>query len=472
MFADVESLARAYRAVIRAGKLSPRYLAYVAAFTDLYALFAPVVALGQRADDLLYRGWREREVRAPVYILASARSGTTLLHRLLCLDEPRFTHQKLYQTIFPAVSLYRAIEALVKLDGAAFGLAARAMDRIEKRAFRGFDGIHPMGLGDAEEDEALFVYPLLSPTLLMLFPFVDELDAARSIASLPAARRARLMEFYRDCLRRHLYAVGGDRTLLVKSVLAASRIDDLLETFPDARIIHLVRHPYESIPSSVSMLTRAWRAHSPEIATDGPEIRAFAQLMMSYYRIYAELEDRLPRDRFISMRYVDLVADPEASVRSIYERFGWTVSKELRERGSATATVASAASRASTRIASRSSGSRATTCAPARGPLRAVRLRALSGSARRRRRRRAGFRGSTRRRDSGPCGSTPVRPGSGSSTPRRSTSRRSPTRRTRRSGRVVLSQSQVNWKPPPSGTWNGGSWNTVVGSLQSQPGTS
>jgi hypothetical protein len=52
-------------------------------------------------DHVFFPGLRRQEVRAPVFIIAPPRSGTTLTQKLMALDSERFVHAKLYQTIFP-----------------------------------------------------------------------------------------------------------------------------------------------------------------------------------------------------------------------------------------------------------------------------------------------------------------------------------------------------------------------------------
>ena len=85
------------------------------------------------------------------------------------------------------------------------------------------------------------------------------------------------------------------------------RIKTLQRTFPDARFIHLVRHPAESIPSHVSVFYPTWIKHSPEIVRQfGPEeldeqvsdatIRFRAEMMLAVDeglgRLRAALEEK------------------------------------------------------------------------------------------------------------------------------------------------------------------------------------
>jgi hypothetical protein len=110
------------------------------------------------------------------------------------------------------------------------------------------------------------------------------------------------------------------------------RLETTLEAVPDARFVHVLRHPYEAIPSLLSMFTMPWWTHSPHLRRDGPEVRALAQMTVDYYRRMDRLEAELGSDRVITVRYEDLIADPEETVRQVYDRFEMVMGPELEAR--------------------------------------------------------------------------------------------------------------------------------------------
>jgi hypothetical protein len=61
--------------------------------------------------------------------------------------------------------------------------------------------------------------------------------------------KQRVMNFYKRCLQRHVYAYGGRKIYLSKSPSFSASVDSIYKTFPDARIIYLVRNPMEVVPS-------------------------------------------------------------------------------------------------------------------------------------------------------------------------------------------------------------------------------
>jgi hypothetical protein len=297
----------------------------------LYGTLWCLVALGRLLDHLFFPRFTRQEIREPIFIVGVPRSGTTFTQNLLCLDRERFAYFNLYQTIFPCVCYQRVFDLLRKLDGRS-GRFSRLARRVEQRFFGAWNHMHPLVFDRPEEDEGLFVYTFMTEAVYLLFPWVAELPEPGFADRLPAPARRRLMRYYRSCLQRHLYATGPQKTLLSKSTSFSGRVESMLETFPDARVIHLVRHPDACIPSHVSVFFPAWRAHSPEIAEDSPESRAYAQLAVDWYRSMYEKRHKFGEDRYICINYDELVGNPQATIARIYAHFGLQMSDAMRGR--------------------------------------------------------------------------------------------------------------------------------------------
>jgi hypothetical protein len=281
-------------------------------------------------DYLLFPSWNSTPVTAPIYILATPRSGTTFLHRMLCADQ-QFSWIKLYHTIFPSIALYKLFAALGKLDGKLGSPFQRLIAKLEGKAFGGWDGIHATGLAKSEEDEQYWVYSLMTPAALLLFPWLNQIEDLRFVDQLEEPRRQRLGQYYLKNLQRHAYATGSDKTLLAKNALAIGRLRTQLEVTPDMRIVHLVRHPYEAIASMISMFTVPWSVHSPEKVKDPAYTGQIATLLIEYYRYMLELQKELPADRYLEVRYEDLIAEPAEVVNRIYDQFGVPMSDEYQQ---------------------------------------------------------------------------------------------------------------------------------------------
>ncbi len=312
--------------------LSPRRASAFAAYLGIWDTFHRLMDASQRLDRRLFPQIAEQRVEAPVFIFANPRSGTTLLHRLMSLDDANFVSMRLFESIFPSAVWMKGFSKLDDIDREHLGGVLRKLvDAFDAKVFGDrWEDVHKLGLREAEEDECLFVYNLLTPTTMLLVPFVDEVRSQLFFDELPPEARGRCMDYYEGILKRLLFSRGGGRRYLNKNVFSIPRILTLHERFPDAKFLYLARHPYEVMPSFCNMFHSAWRTHSPEIAKDSPEVKALARVGYDYYLYAHECRKVLPKESFRVVRYDDLVANPKATVEAVYEWMGTSITPEFR----------------------------------------------------------------------------------------------------------------------------------------------
>jgi len=311
---------------------SVRRWAYIGFFTVLYWVMWIIVAAGRALDHVFFPNYQRQPVRAPIFIVAPPRSGTTLTQKLLALDEERFIYNALYQTIFPAVTFQRCFDAGAWLDrklGQPFG---RIIGWAEKKWFGGWDDMHKMRFNQPEEDDGFFVYTFVTEAIFLLFLHVDELWEAGFQDALPPGKRRKVMAFYRSCLQRRLHVSGPGKTILTKATQSSGAVESLLEAFPDAKFITIVRHPYESVASHVSVFWPVWQVHSPELKKDGPVSKAYGRLAVAWFQHLFEFRRKVHPKQYYCIDYRDLTKDPLATIEKLYAHFGWTMSNAFREK--------------------------------------------------------------------------------------------------------------------------------------------
>lgn len=303
------------------------HAAYVTLFISLFFPVRTIVWTGQLLDNIIYPSYQQQPLVNPILITGNPRSGTTFLHRLLANDS-QFSSTKLYHTIFPSVSFYRLFDTIEKPLN-------RLMEWLDKRSFDGWQGIHKTELNGYEEDETFFVWSLLTPVISLLFPFPDSIKTATWVEQLPQKNQDQLMSYYQNCLKRHLYATGKDKTLLTKNTTCTGRLATMLEALPDTRVIHLIRHPYQAIPSLLSMYAVPWQKFAPQTRNKADSYQSLAQLYAQYYRrriqIFQEMKEYNPSN-LIEIPYQELVSNPWATVEKIYQKFELEMSPLFREK--------------------------------------------------------------------------------------------------------------------------------------------
>ncbi|MCI0459413.1 MAG: sulfotransferase [Gemmataceae bacterium] len=261
----------------------------------------------------IQQGWYGQQVRrtrlrqAPLFIIGHWRTGTTLLHELLILDE-RHGYPTTYECLEPNHFLLterfltRWLRFLVP--------SRRPMDNMKA----GFDR--------PQEDEfALCMLGQPSPYLTIAFPNHPPQDQDYlDFEGVPQ----RALERWKRAFYRFLQQITfkDPRRLVLKSPPHTGRIRILLDMFPDALFVHIVRNPYVVFASTVNLWKALYRTHSLQKPT-------FAGLEEYVYTTFLRLYDRLeqtrhlvPPGRFYELKYEDLVRDPVGQMRRLYGQLG------------------------------------------------------------------------------------------------------------------------------------------------------
>jgi hypothetical protein len=329
MYTDIDTFLAMLRVAHDPQRFSLRRALFADGLLSLLGLVGSIDRVAQGIDELRFPEYRQQPLGKPVYIVAAPRSGTTFLHRMMAHD-PQFTTFKLYQTFFPSITAYRAADRLMRVNGQVGRALLSIKQRIDDSSFGGWAGLHDTGLNEEEEDEALWALALATPAIMLVLPFPERFEHLRFVDKLPDRKREKLIAYYRACVQRHLFYHQG-KTLLAKNVLLPGRFDIVRAAVPEARFVHIVRHPYEALASMMSLFTIVWRWHSPELPLDGKEARGLAQLAIDYYRVLHQESLSYAREqpsKFLNIPYRHLLADPAARVREIYERFSLTLTPE------------------------------------------------------------------------------------------------------------------------------------------------
>jgi hypothetical protein len=215
--------------------------------------------------------------------------------------------------------------ALSALDRRLGGLLHAATGIWDEHEY-GLQAIHPVGPRVPEEDQYLMVHIWSSMAGWLYTVLLDEAQSYIYFDTTWSERtKRRVMAFYESCVRRHLYAHGGSnstRHYLSKSPPFSPMVDALYARFPSARVIYLVRNPLDVIPSYLSLLEYTWDMLGVEMK--GRQAKDFVLHMAGHwYRYPLRRLERAPQDRYIVVRFDDMVTDPEGTVQAIYRRFGF-----------------------------------------------------------------------------------------------------------------------------------------------------
>jgi len=270
-------------------------------------IFSALVEPVRWYERLRYDGTLRRTEIAepPIFVLGFGRSGTTHLHNLMWKDGR-----------FGVVTNYQANVHPIALTGRGWLQSYLAGKMPAKRPM---DNVAISLDGPQEEEIALVNATADAPLHFMSFPRALPGIYERWVTDLGADARdvERWKRQYLEVVKKATILAEG-RRLVLKTPPNTARVPVLLELFPEARFVHIVRSPYRVYQSMRNMYRKmlpgqvlqrfAWED------IDAWVVDAYRRLMTKY------LDDRkrIAPGHLIEIRYEDLDERPLEVLPDVY----------------------------------------------------------------------------------------------------------------------------------------------------------
>lgn len=263
----------------------------------------------------------DEKITRPIVILGLPRTGTTKLQRILSAD-PQAQGMLYWKMMNPA-------PLPDETPGNPRGRieAAQAAVQMLTDNFPGFIARHPTEALQPDE-EVLLMQGSFEHTVTWLF--------ARSPSFYDYAMNCDPRPQYRYLLSQMQYLQWQDggargRHWVLKSPCHTGFIDTLLETFPDAVLVHCHRDVNQLLPSIAGLVEEMRRIHSDHV-----DRKVLGEEMLDYFGTgmdrYLEKRERLAADRILHVRYEDVIHDALGVVRRIYDRAGLALTVDAVQR--------------------------------------------------------------------------------------------------------------------------------------------
>lgn len=262
-------------------------------------------AMSQVQHTLSREQLAQANFRDAVVVLGYWRSGTTLLHELLCLDS-RYCYPTTHACMNPHHFLFSEAAALSQQGT----VTQRPMDDMEVRP------------GSPQEDEfALLSLGARSPYEALLVPAILpealKLTDPRELSSEDEKRwRQVFLSFLAGVSVR-----GGTRPMILKSPTHGVRVATLRELLPDARFLLIVRDPMTSFESVVRMWRKMFETYAlGPVPSDDVIRQAVLADRPRFEAKLASATDDIPANRFTKIRYESLIANPVQVIEQLYQK--------------------------------------------------------------------------------------------------------------------------------------------------------
>lgn len=257
-----------------------------------------------------------RLVQRPLYVVGLPRTGTTLLYNLLCQD-PRGRPLMSYEALFPVPPLPPASDlrrwqtrmSVWFLNWSAPQLPA----------------VHALEANGPEECTWILQNTFVSPSFLLSAQLTRYHEY---LTNLPREEVVKAYHYYADVLRL-LQVPGDDRHWVLKSPAHRGALAELMEVIPSACVVQTRRDPREVVGSSCSLFAVSRGLFSDRIDEAALGREVLNLLVLGEQRAQAAAA-KYP-ERLLEIPFEELVAEPIAIVRRIYDHFGYVYSPEMEQ---------------------------------------------------------------------------------------------------------------------------------------------
>ncbi len=248
-------------------------------------------------------------IEQPVFVVGPPRTGTTILLELLALD-PQLRAPIAYEALYPLASSGTSAERL---------RLSESEQELWADIHPPFMAMHELASNLPCECVHFLMYDFSGPYWGMIYDTPSftgwQLDHLETLERVYRLHRRMLQTF------QHEAPDPSRRQWLLKSPFHVSSLPALFAEYPDAKVIHTHRDPEKFLASLVSILSALRFMRS-----DAVDVAALAAAMEFTYKMFLEgaIQAResggIPDEQIVDSHFTDLMADPVAAMRSIYER--------------------------------------------------------------------------------------------------------------------------------------------------------
>ncbi|MCK9504282.1 MAG: sulfotransferase [Porticoccaceae bacterium] len=259
----------------------------------------------------------KEKIVKPIIITGLPRTGTTKLQRVISAD-PGVQRLDFWKVIFPApFSGEKPGNPKPRID------AAIQFEAMFSKQFPESMARHPMEA--LEPDEELHMmemsYECIISWLFSRTPsYYDYVSKSDQRATYKITH----------AMLQYLQWQGGsnaDRPWIMKSPVHLGALPVLLETFPDAVLVHCHRDPRDVIPSFASLIEEHRKIGSDIV--DPKEIgRDILEYWSDQMNLNLQARETLPSDRILDINYKDIIKDVNKVIARVYEKAGRPVTAE------------------------------------------------------------------------------------------------------------------------------------------------
>ncbi len=246
-------------------------------------------------EAVLYFFAKKEEVKQPIFIIGHFRSGTTFLHDALN-ELGDVVAPRMIDCLYPYMNKYFQFMLVPILKKAL--PEERLMDKMKVT----WDS-------PQEEEFALSLMTFDTSVSFLYAPNANFKQLNDSILLNEEKVKTKWLKAHLKFARK-LQSMNKGKTLVFKSPSNTARVKELLEIYPDAKFIHIVRNPKDVIPSTLHLYTKILPEFSLQDASD---IDLNEYVINFYEKVmdkYLQTKFDIPSSQLVELKYEEFVEAP------------------------------------------------------------------------------------------------------------------------------------------------------------------
>ncbi len=298
-----------YIKVILSNKVDRKFYLHIFLTFLVVLLISPF----QLIDKIIFFFKRNNKKKSdPIFIIGHWRSGTTLLHNLLCLNK-NIGFINTYNSLF--------------INNIYSSFLFKTLMKITMPKERPSDNIK-LDVDLPQEDEfAVSNYVNISHYNFFFFPYDYKKFYSEAIRFENDKSSKWLNAYYKLLERIYLYT--NKSQLIIKNPSNTSRIKYLLKKYPNAKFIHIYRNPVYVYLSTYKFFSELF----PSVNLQKINDKLLHDLIIYNYReMYKDYYDQkhiIPKENLIEIKFEEFKNDSLSYLKKIHKKFHLKLSKKL-----------------------------------------------------------------------------------------------------------------------------------------------